>query len=113
MLSNPSSELFHGHMSRNRPWRTGPWHSDICYYCKRLGHWKQKCPERKRDIQLSLLTVSYSCGPIAATNVRWYWVAVNNINTYNIYNHGGTSNSYYVDYSQYPPIIACNSHTVY
>lgn len=24
----------------------GPWRSDICYYCKKLGHWKRKCPQR-------------------------------------------------------------------
>lgn len=29
------------------PHPRGPWHSDICYYCKKLGHWKKNCPQRK------------------------------------------------------------------
>lgn len=29
--------------------RRGPWHSDICYYCERRGHWKRNCPDRIRD----------------------------------------------------------------
>jgi hypothetical protein len=24
-----------------------PWRTDICYYCKKLGHWKTNCPTKK------------------------------------------------------------------
>jgi len=27
----------------------GPWNSDICYYCKKLGHWKRGCLQKKLD----------------------------------------------------------------
>ena len=30
------------------PWQRGPWRTDICHRCKKLGHWRKNCPERKR-----------------------------------------------------------------
>jgi hypothetical protein len=31
------------------PQRRGPWHEDICFYCKKRGHWKKNCSVRKQD----------------------------------------------------------------
>lgn len=83
-------------MPRNR----GPWHIDICYYCKKLGHWKKKCPVRKQRLLDDLSIASFSCGPIAQAHVRWYWVPTNSSNTWALYGCPCTP-SYYC-YHNYP-----------
>lgn len=48
----------------------GPWHSDICYHCKRLGHWKRNCPLRrqlKTEIAEFMKNYKPSPYPIEAT----------------------------------------------
>ena len=42
------------------PWPTmphprGPWHSDICYHCKGLGHWKKNCPIRRWENKVAII----------------------------------------------------------